>query len=55
VRSRTTTYCLPREPTCCVGSRHAEAADAYRQALAVVTTDAERRYLTRRLREVLCA
>jgi RNA polymerase sigma-70 factor, ECF subfamily len=32
--------------------RHAEAADAYRAALALVTTDAERRYLARRLAEV---
>jgi len=32
--------------------RRAEAADAYRQALAMVTTDAERRYLDRRLRSV---
>ncbi len=32
--------------------RRDEAADAYRQALAIVTTDAERRYLTRRLGEV---
>jgi RNA polymerase sigma-70 factor (ECF subfamily) len=32
--------------------RHDEAADAYRQALALVATEAERRYLTRRLREV---
>jgi RNA polymerase sigma-70 factor (ECF subfamily) len=33
-------------------ARHADAADAYRQALAMVSTDAERRYLTRRLHEV---
>jgi RNA polymerase sigma-70 factor (ECF subfamily) len=32
-------------------ARRAEAADAYRQALTLVTTDAERRYLARRLRE----
>jgi RNA polymerase sigma-70 factor (ECF subfamily) len=32
--------------------RRAEAADAYRETLALVTTDAERRYLTRRLAEV---
>jgi RNA polymerase sigma-70 factor (ECF subfamily) len=32
--------------------RRAEAADAYRQALGLVTTDAERRYLARRLAEV---
>jgi RNA polymerase sigma-70 factor (ECF subfamily) len=32
--------------------RPAEAADAYRRALSLVTTDAERRYLARRLREV---
>lgn len=31
--------------------RRAEAADAYREALALVTTDAERDYLTRRLDE----
>ena len=31
--------------------RHAEAATAYEQALTHPTTDAERRYLTRRLRE----
>jgi RNA polymerase sigma-70 factor (ECF subfamily) len=32
--------------------RHAEAAAAYREALAVAATGAERRYLTRRLAEV---
>ena len=32
--------------------RMAEAADAYRQALALASTGAERRYLTRRLAEV---
>jgi RNA polymerase sigma-70 factor, ECF subfamily len=32
--------------------RNVAAADAYGQALTLVTTDAERRYLTRRLREV---
>jgi RNA polymerase sigma-70 factor (ECF subfamily) len=31
--------------------RHAEAAESYRQALALVSNDAERRYLERRLRE----
>jgi hypothetical protein len=31
--------------------RQAEAADAYREALALGGTDAERRYLTRRLAE----
>jgi len=33
-------------------ARHDEAATAYRRALALVTNDAERRYLERRLREV---
>ena len=33
-------------------SRNAEAADAYREALALVTNDAERRFLSRRLAEV---
>ena len=32
--------------------RNAEAADAYRQALTLVRTETERRYLTKRLREV---
>jgi RNA polymerase sigma-70 factor (ECF subfamily) len=32
--------------------RPAEAAAAYREALALVTNDAERRFLTRRLAEV---
>ena len=32
--------------------RHDEAAAAYRQALDLVTTDPEHRYLARRLREV---
>ena len=32
--------------------RHAEAAAAYERALQLVTQDAERRYLERRLREV---
>jgi len=32
--------------------RHTEAADAYRQALALVTNEAERRFLERRLAEV---
>jgi RNA polymerase sigma-70 factor (ECF subfamily) len=31
--------------------RHAEAAAAYREALELAATDAERRYLTRRLAE----
>ena len=31
--------------------RRAEAAEAYRQALALAPTDAEQRYLTRRLAE----
>jgi RNA polymerase sigma-70 factor (ECF subfamily) len=31
--------------------RTAEAADAYREALALATTDTERRFLTRRLAE----
>jgi RNA polymerase sigma-70 factor, ECF subfamily len=31
--------------------RHAEAADAYRQAIDLATSDAERRYLERRLAE----
>ncbi|MQA97711.1 MAG: sigma-70 family RNA polymerase sigma factor [Streptosporangiales bacterium] len=35
--------------------RRGEAADAYREALALVTVDAERRYLQRRLREVEAA
>jgi RNA polymerase sigma-70 factor (ECF subfamily) len=33
-------------------SRNSEAADAYRGALALARTDAERRYLTKRLQEV---
>src|SRR5262249_3440065 len=33
-------------------NRRAEAADAYREALAQTVTDAERRYLERRLAEV---
>ena len=33
-------------------NRHTEAVDAYRQALTLVTTDTERRYLARRLHEV---
>jgi RNA polymerase sigma-70 factor, ECF subfamily len=33
--------------------RHAEAAASYREALALVRTDAERRYLTRRLNEAM--
>jgi RNA polymerase sigma-70 factor, ECF subfamily len=32
--------------------RHADAAAAYRQALALVTNEAERRFLERRLAEV---
>ncbi len=32
--------------------RHGEAADGYREALGLTATDAERRYLTRRLAEV---
>ncbi|WP_442935089.1 hypothetical protein [Micromonospora sp. CPCC 206061] len=32
--------------------RHAEAAASYRQALALVATEPERRYLTRRLAEL---
>jgi RNA polymerase sigma-70 factor, ECF subfamily len=35
--------------------RQAEAADAYREALALGGTDAERRYLTRRRAEALAA
>ncbi|MDQ0380575.1 RNA polymerase sigma factor [Amycolatopsis thermophila] len=35
--------------------RRSEAADAYREALRLVTSDAERRFLTRRLAEVGCA
>jgi RNA polymerase sigma-70 factor (ECF subfamily) len=31
--------------------RHAEAAAGYREALALASTEAERRYLTRRLAE----
>jgi RNA polymerase sigma-70 factor, ECF subfamily len=37
-----------------LGSR-AEAATSYRRALALVTNEAERRFLERRLREVACA
>jgi len=33
--------------------RHAEAADSYRRALALVSNEAERRYLERRLREIV--
>jgi RNA polymerase sigma-70 factor (ECF subfamily) len=32
--------------------RHAEAAESYRRALALVSNEAERRHLERRLREV---
>jgi RNA polymerase sigma-70 factor (ECF subfamily) len=32
--------------------RRAEAATAYREALTLASTDAERRYLTRRLTEI---
>jgi RNA polymerase sigma-70 factor (ECF subfamily) len=32
--------------------RHAEAAEAYRRALALVSNEAERRHLERRLREI---
>ena len=32
--------------------RNSEAADAYREALNLARTDAERRYLTKRLQEV---
>ena len=35
--------------------RQAEAADAYKEALALGGTDAERRYLTRRRAEALAA
>lgn len=35
--------------------RHAEAAEAYRDALALTTTDAERRYLERRLAQSVAA
>jgi hypothetical protein len=47
-----------RSPPSLVGpyDRHrAEAAAAYREALALAATDAERRYLTRRLAEVTAA
>ena len=32
--------------------RHAEAAEAYRRALALVSNEAERRHLEKRLREI---
>ena len=49
-RSPATTCCRRPAPTCCAGSTGgAEAAAAYRDALALATTDAERRYLERRL------
>ncbi len=35
--------------------RHREAAASYREALVLVATDAERRYLTRRLDELATA
>ena len=48
-----TTCCRRPGPTCCAGSAGTrEAAAAYREALELATTDAERRYLTRRLAEV---
>ncbi len=33
--------------------RHAEAAESYRRALALVSNEAERRYLGKRLREIV--
>ena len=45
------TCSMPRGPICRVGSSE-EAAKSYARALALVTNDAERRYLERRLREV---
>ena len=48
-----TTCCPPPGPTCCAGSAGGtEAAVAYRQALELAGTDAERRFLTKRLAEV---
>ena len=53
-RSWPATTCWPRPaPTCSAASAGStEAADAYRQALALAGTDTERRYLARRLAEV---
>ena len=33
--------------------RHAEAAESYRRALALVSNEAERRHLEKRLREIV--
>jgi RNA polymerase sigma-70 factor (ECF subfamily) len=33
--------------------RHAEAAESYRRALALVSNDAERKHLDKRLREIV--
>ena len=49
-RSPTIRTCMPRAPTCCAGwADAAEAADAYRRAVALTENDAERRFLERQL------
>ena len=35
--------------------RHAEAAEAYRRALALVSNEAERRHLDKRLKEIVAS
>jgi hypothetical protein len=52
VTSPATTCCPPPGPTCSVGLVDTpEAADAYRRAVELAPTDAERHYLARRLAE----
>ena len=52
-RSRGTRCCPPSGPTCCDGQdARPRRRLAYREAIEVARTDAERRFLTRRLTEV---
>ena len=47
------TRCPSHRPSCCAGSAAiAEAAEAYRRALELVSNEAERRHLEKRLREI---
>ena len=51
--STATTTCTRREPSCCAGSAGSTSrASAYERALALVHSDAERRFLERRLAEL---
>jgi hypothetical protein len=50
---RLTTCCTRRVPTCFAGSAaRSRHPGSYREALALTTSDAERRFLARRLAEV---